>query len=258
MDTDFQTSFIPKRPLAEERVTRPKSVSVFLFVGVIFFIASVASAGFVYIYKTSIEKNVEQMKKDLQTAGEVFEGDFLTELERTDKRINSAGEVLSNHLILSPIFEALSQVTLRSIQFTKFGYTIVSTPAPGRIDVQMSGKSQGYTPIALQSDALAGNKYIKNPIFSNLTLDEQGNVIFNLNFSVDPKFVLFGEVLNRQNSTGEDTSGDLNIQVRTQGDQTTVTGNIGGQEINTQPASGSGATNPFGVDSSFLEQVLGD
>ena len=62
----------------------------------------------------------------------------------------------------------------------------------------MSGKADNYTAIALQSDQLTQNKYIKDPIFENLTLDDRSNVLFDLTFQVDPSFVLFGEKLNRE------------------------------------------------------------
>jgi hypothetical protein len=47
----------------------------------------------------------------------------------------------------------------------------------------------GYRSIALQSDLFTQNKNLIDPVFSNLTLDNSGNVLFDLEFLVDPSFV---------------------------------------------------------------------
>lgn len=197
MDQNFQTSFIPKRALAEDRVERPKSVSIFLFLATIIFIASIIGAGFVYFYRASLTSQVAQMKTDLQKAERAFEGDIIRELQQTDKRISAANAVLSNHISVSPIFQELQDATLKSIQFTKFAYTITGSGTTAKITVQMSGKSKSYTAIALESAKLAENKYIKEPVFSNLAPNDQGIVLFDLTFSVDPQFVLYRASLAR-------------------------------------------------------------
>ncbi len=197
MDQNFQTSFIPKRALAEDRVERPKSVSIFLFIATILFIASIISAGLMYFYRASLTAKVETMKTDLQKAERAFEGDTIRQLQLTDKRINAANAVLTDHISVSPIFQELQEATLKSIQFTKFAYTITGSGTTAKINVQMSGKSQTYTAIALESAKLAENKYIKEPVFSNLAPNDQGAVLFDLTFSVDPQFVLYRASLAR-------------------------------------------------------------
>lgn len=197
MDQNFQTSFIPKKALAEDRTERPQSVSVLLFFATIIFIASIAGAAFVFFYKTSLTSQVAQMKLDLKKAEGAFEGDFIQELQSMDKRINAANVVLGNHISVSPIFAELKSATLKSIQYTKFGYTLTGEGASAKVTVQMSGRSQTYKAIALESGELAKNKYIKEPVFSNLTPSDQGDILFDLTFSVDPKFVLYGEAIAR-------------------------------------------------------------
>ncbi len=49
-----------------------------------------------------------------------------------------------------------------------------------------------YSSIALESDQLATNKNIHNPIFSNLSLDEKTSMVsFDLVFTVDADLVRF-------------------------------------------------------------------
>jgi hypothetical protein len=56
----------------------------------------------------------------------------------------------------------------------------------------------GYRSMALQSDLFAQNKTFINPIFSNLTLDQSGDVLFDLDFSVDPSFLNYKQMLLTQ------------------------------------------------------------
>ena len=65
------------------------------------------------------------------------------------------------------------------------------------------GKNTGYTAIALQSDLFSSDKYKKyiiDPVFSNLSLDDKGNVLFDLEFSVDPTFIDYKQMLKTQSS----------------------------------------------------------
>lgn len=195
--TQFQTSFIPKKPMQETREPTTRRVNVFLFAANIIFIASIAAAGFVYLTKGSLTRSIAAMRDDLETAEQAFESDFIADLQNLDKRINTAEIILQNHISVSPILEALQELTLTSVQFTKFSHVITGSGAGSVIVVSMSGKTDEYESLALQSDALTKNKYITNPVFSNLNLDERGNVLFDLTFSVDPTFVLFGESIKR-------------------------------------------------------------
>ena len=194
MDSNFQTSFIPKKPLAEERVVSSspsKGTSLYSFAVTLIFFASLASAAGMYFYKASIQKSIDSSNASLIAAKNAFEPSLITTLQTLDRRITDANLLLTNHVAVSPIFEALEVNTLKSVQFTKFSYLTPADPtAP--ITVNMSGMAKDYASIALQSDQLATNVNIHNSIFSNLALDPvTGDVSFDLTFTVDPDLVRF-------------------------------------------------------------------
>ena len=114
-----------------------------------------------------------------------------------DKRLQAASIILSKHIVVTPIFNELEQMTMKSVRFTKFSYDI-GTEADPAITVQMSGVAIGYRSVALQSDLFSQDKNFIDPIFSNLTLDSTGNVDFDLQFSVDPSFVNYKQNLLTQ------------------------------------------------------------
>jgi len=63
--------------------------------------------------------------------------------------------------------------------------------------IKMSGAAIGYRSVALQSDLFTKSKSFIDPIFSNLTLDNSGNVLFNLDFTVDPTFINYQNIILR-------------------------------------------------------------
>ena len=91
--------------------------------------------------------------------------------------------------------------TIKTIRYTKFSYDL-GTDKSAKVVVKMSGQASwtlGYKAIALQSDIFTQNKYFIDPIFSNLSPDKKGNILFDLEFSVDPDFVDYNKVIKTEN-----------------------------------------------------------
>jgi hypothetical protein len=141
--------------------------------------------------------NIADMKQSLITAKNSFEPSKIAELQLLDKRLNASTEVLNNHIVVTPVFSELQNVTMHSVRFTKFSYDLGAT-SNANVNIQMSGIAVGYRSVALQSDIFGQDKNFINPVFSNLTLDDKGNVLFDLDFSVSPKFVNYKQLLQAQ------------------------------------------------------------
>jgi hypothetical protein len=194
MDQNFQTSFIPKKPIVEERVVSTRPINIFSVVGVLLLFAMVISTGALYFYKVSLTKNISKMASDLELAKNRFEPARITQLNVLDKKLRASNQILAKHIAVSPIFEALEAVTLPTVRYTKFGYTL-AVPPETSVNIKMTGVAVGYRSIALQSDIFTKNKNIIDPVFSNLVLDTHGNVVFDLDFSIDPNLVNYKQVL---------------------------------------------------------------
>jgi hypothetical protein len=137
------------------------------------------------------------MQNTLTLAQNRFEPSKITELQVLDKRLNASTEILANHLAISPIFTALENITMKTVRYTKFDYEL-GTDKNKTVDVKISGQAIGYRSVALQADLFAQEKSFINPVFSNLTLDNSGNVLFDLEFTVDPAFVNYKQSLLTQ------------------------------------------------------------
>jgi len=213
MDQNFQTSFIPKKPMIEERATASRPVGFLTIISIFIFFTVILASGGLYFYKGVLLKSIIQMDKDLALAKNRFEPSKITQLQTLDKRLRSSNLVLSKHITISPIFKALQNITMKTVRYTKFSYDMGIEKNP-KITIKMSGQAIGYRSIALQSELFTKNKYIVDPVFSNLTLDDKGNVLFDLEFSVDPSFVDYKQTLLTEgdNSFGtmENGTGILN------------------------------------------------
>ena len=197
MEQNFQTSFIPKKPIIERRATSSPSVSFFTIVSFfILFTVILASLG-LYFYKISLKKTITEKEKSLELAKNDFELPKITELQVLEKRLKASNEILSRHIVITPVFEALSVITMKTVRYTKFGYDLGTDKNP-KISIKMSGQAVGYRSVALQSDLFAKNKNLIDPVFSNLALDDKGNVLFDLEFSVDPSFVDYKTMLSTE------------------------------------------------------------
>ncbi len=205
MDQQFQTSFIPKKPITEARapVTRG-SASIFSVGATILFVIAVILFGGSYFYKVSMIKQRDTLTAEIATKTKTFDADFLRQVAVLDKRIIASNDVLARHTLVSPIFAKLAQLSLKTVQFTKFDLSQASTSG-SQIAIKMAGRAVNYAAIASQSDVLAGvgankNTYFINPIFSNLNLDDRARVSFDLTFSVDADLVSYSTYISRLTS----------------------------------------------------------
>jgi len=196
MEPNFQTSFIPKKPMIEKRATPARSIGFFTIISLCILFTVLLASGALYFYKGVLTKKITEMENTLNIAKNRFEPAKIAELQLLDKRLQASSEILSRHVAVTPIFQALQTITMKTVRFTKFSYDLADTQDATRgvknkqmVNVKMSGQAIGYRSIALQSDLFAKNKNLINPIFSNLSLDDKGNVLFDLEFSVDPSFV---------------------------------------------------------------------
>lgn len=196
MDQNFQTSFIPKKPMVEERMRSARPVGLLTVLSIcILFTVLIATAGF-YFYRGLLVRNITTMQNDLNLAKERFEPSKITELKVLDRRLNAAVQVLDKHIAITPIFEALQDITMKTVRYTKFSYGM-GEEKDAKVVVKLQGAAVGYRSIALQSDLYTTNEHMIDPVFSNLTLDDKGNVLFDLEFSVDPGFVDYQQILSK-------------------------------------------------------------
>lgn len=188
MENSFQTSFIPKKPITST-VSEKEPKSFFSIIAVFVLIAIILISGGLYLYKSYLIKQKTDLSASLSITRDSFEKDTIVELELFDKRTTSAKQILANHIVFSPMFALLGEITIPQIQYTDFS----QQTSDNGFMVNMEGIAKDYRSIALQADMFNTTKgsSFKNVLFSNLTKDKNNNVTFDLKFEVMPELLSY-------------------------------------------------------------------
>ena len=199
METKFQTSFIPKKPIATiggavsnfaPKQRSHATVSIFFSIGLLLFIVSLGMAGGVYAWKSVTLSNQENLKQQLEGRQKQFNTSLIEDLKRVNVKIDTARKLMANHLALSNIFSIISRLTAERVRFSSME---LSAPNAGSNDINISltGVGADLSAVAFQSDVLGQleqyglRKIVKNPILSDPTLETSGMGSFSLSASID-------------------------------------------------------------------------
>lgn len=201
MEPKFQSSFIPKGPIASStssvttRVKRPRTI-LGLISTIVFFLSVLAAIG-VFGYKFYLEYSVKNMALELEAAKASIEEETVKEIMRLNNRILATEDLIDSHSVLSPLFSYLEASTLKNVRFTEFVYSANDGP----MVLSMKGEARGYAALAQQAEIFKKNKDFKNPVFSDLTLDDEGNVVFTFTTEINPNYLSYGREVERLNSS---------------------------------------------------------
>jgi hypothetical protein len=77
------------------------------------------------------------------------------------------------------------------VRYTDFSY---NTSNKG-LELMLKGEARGYTALAAAAEVFNENKAFQEPSFSDLRLDEKGNVVFTLSLRVDPTFLSYKKLV---------------------------------------------------------------
>lgn len=192
MDTRIQTSFIPKKPV-DGSPSAKATGGIFYFLGTLIFVISIIASVVVFGYQKYLEGNISQMENQLSIARQELEPELIQELARADRRFNAAEEIINGHTMLSELFDMLQKLTLQNIAFSSFTF---SHDTKG-FHFSLNGEGRSYATVAYQAKIFSEEPYFKNTQFSELDLNDSGNVIFVVKSDLDQKAVSYGEFIKK-------------------------------------------------------------
>jgi hypothetical protein len=113
----------------------------------------------------------------------------IEDLIRLDNRLNAGRKILERHVAPSAIFAFLSTQTLERVRFTSFDY---SAGDSGEALLELTGETDTFSTIALQSDQFGGSKALRDVIFSDIIISaETGRVTFSVSAKADSSLLSF-------------------------------------------------------------------
>jgi hypothetical protein len=198
MENSFQTSFIPKKPVVSSGNFNKEPKSLFYIISVFLLVVSVVVSIGLFVYKIYLTKQRDSASASLAIVRDSFEKDTIDVLSSFDKKTESAKQVLNNHIVLSSMFSLLGEITIPTIQYVSFSQLTDG----GNTLVKIDGVARDYRSIALQADVFSSSKgrLFKNVIFSNLVKDKNNNIVFNLEFNVDPSLLSYQKNISTNNT----------------------------------------------------------
>lgn len=194
MDPQVGASFIPKKPLGENG-RGPGASGFFFLIGMILFIASILAAGAAFAYGALLNQQITQKSASLDKAQGAFDLPSIQDLLRIDSRMQSARAVMDKHVAPSGLFALLSDATLATVQFTSLDYVVASD---GSAALTLEGQAKSFSDVALQSDSFGASKKLKDVIFSNIKVGNNGIVTFSVKATAVPNLLLYGIALSTQ------------------------------------------------------------
>jgi hypothetical protein len=191
METKFQSTFIPRGPMAPVSAATLKRGSkksgLFGFLAFLIFALSILITVGVYGYEKYQVSHIAKMGQELEAARQSLEADALNQVMRLNTRIESTQKIVDAHTAMSPLFDFLEANTVKTLRFTEFRYD----QSQGGIKLNLKGQARGYSALALQAELFNKSKYIKNPVFTDLRLDEKGNVNFSFTADLDKGIISY-------------------------------------------------------------------
>ncbi len=191
MEPQFQTSFIPKKPI-DSRASAigvgggPISLlSIFTWVLVtLTIIVSVA----LFVYQQILNSQMSQIESSIASAKEAFQPTTVKQLVDTSNQISLTEKLLNSHVLVSRVFDLLQNLTLKKISYTNFSYSIDQS---GNYSITMSGQSQSYNALVQQYNIFEQSGLIQNPAFSDFSLTQDGYISFDFSANIDPSVISY-------------------------------------------------------------------
>lgn len=203
MDPRFQTSFIPKKPIVAQPGRTASPINLFSLLATVVFIVALALSGGVFFYKQLTQKQIDANKVSLEKAKGAFEPETINQIVRLDTRLETGRKLLAGHIAVTPFFDYLSSITLKSVRFKTFEFTYL---AKDKIQVEMMGQARDYASVALQSDLLNSQKDLKNTLIGDMSLESAGTIAFKVETLVDPRLLSYASSIGVKAPAATSTS----------------------------------------------------
>lgn len=195
MDSGIQSSFIPKDASAASPVPRRTDTGglpeVLFLIAIVLLVASGALAGAVFLYGEYVQSSSSSKVDQLKRAQAAFDPTLIEQITRLDDRMHAADAILVNHVAPTAFFDTLSQTTLSTVSFK----TLDFEQSGQNMTIKMQGVAQGVNSIALEGDILSKSGVIANPIFSDISREQDG-VHFSLIASINPAAINYVKLVN--------------------------------------------------------------
>ena len=196
MDSQFKTSFIPKKPIetSVDLTSAPRGPhkvgrTIFSVVGTFVFVGTLAIFAATFAWQYKLRAEISSQVASLQKAKEEFDERFIQDASRLNTRMEEGSQILDNHVSPSSLYSLLEEYTLQTISFSRFTFF---DNQDGTLTISGMGDAARYESIVLQSDAFGKSGFLRNVIFTDLRpAADNSSIGFTFEATLDPRLVLY-------------------------------------------------------------------
>lgn len=184
-------SFIPKSSIARgDDVfggSRPKSLVSFLAIVMFLLVGGAYIA--LYYYNLSLADKVDQKVSEIKVVQEKFlQSAEIQKARQFNDRAILTKKLLDSHVVVTPIFEFLSENTVSSIKYTNF----IFKQEKDFQTLELSGEALSYSSLVNQLDILKNKKEeIASYSLSEVSLTNLGRVTFVIKIVFNPGYLSY-------------------------------------------------------------------
>lgn len=208
MPPKFQSSFIPSKPVGGSAAAAPSFAphanvipqaapvrhhDIVSFAARLIFTLSLIAAAAAVGYKFYLNYSIAQMGRELETLRSQIATSQTNEIIRLNSRITTTEMLVQNHKVLTPVFAFLESSTPQSVSLREFNF---ATTDKGP-QVVIKGLAKSYSSLALEAATIGKNASFKNPQFSDIQLDQNGNVAFTMMATLSPDLLSYQKMVSQ-------------------------------------------------------------
>jgi hypothetical protein len=194
MEPKFQTSFIPKKPIGSSQgsgIDVIHGTNVFSIAATIILVFTIIISGGLFLYKNFLVNKIKESDKNIIAARTAFEPEKIKELINVNNKIISAKTLLDKHVVVSKALSLMEVLTTKKMRFSELNYT----NKEGELILNITGEIQTYNALAEQQNIFLKNEYMKNPVFSNFSLGDNGSILVNFSTAINPSLVSYKKTI---------------------------------------------------------------
>ncbi len=189
MEPKFQTSFIPKKPIGTggSNVGVVHNSNIFSTLATVIFIITLLSSVGLFFYKNLLTSQIDQYNKDITSASTALQPQKIQDLIDANSRITTTKTLLDGHVVVSKLLLLLNDLSLKKMRLTDFNYVNKNKQS----SLSITAELQTYNALAEEQNIFSKNEFIKNPVFSNFILGDNGYITVNLSATIDSALISY-------------------------------------------------------------------
>lgn len=182
------TSFVPPSPSAARRRYRFDFGSAFAVLAYGLFLIMLALSVGVFLYGGILTGQKESKDAELETALDDMKTEQAEKFVRLESRLSGGQQLLDKHVAFTGFFRVVETLLPATVRFSSLRLAMADTN--GAV-LEASGVAKTFNALAVASANLAGDRRIRDAIFSSISVNKDNTVSFSLTATLDPELIVF-------------------------------------------------------------------